>query len=94
MRLFAIHRELVLDPEKTPSARMLAEMRKNGEGFYQFAKRMSQQHYRYFISTPLAGEKEQLFMGTAKESVQRQHEIEQADTRSFDDFIQQYFAQH
>ena len=36
-------------PELTPSAKMLEEMRDKGEGFYQFARRLSHQHQRYFL---------------------------------------------
>ncbi|MDH5570638.1 MAG: glutamate--cysteine ligase, partial [Gammaproteobacteria bacterium] len=36
--------EKIKEPELTPSATMLREMREQGEGFYHFARRMSQQH--------------------------------------------------
>ena len=38
----------VYDPDLTPSARMLAEMKEQGEGFYHHAKRMSEHHYQYY----------------------------------------------
>ena len=45
-------REAVRDPEQTPSARMLADMRAHGEGYFHFAKRMSEQHHAYFMGLP------------------------------------------
>ena len=43
-------------PELTPSAKMLEEMRDKGEGFYQFARRLSHQHQRYFLERRLSPE--------------------------------------
>ena len=83
---------LVLDPEKTPSARILAEMRENGEGFFQFTKRMSLQHQRYFRTLPVAGERYRQFEQMAEESLARQRDIEAGDTMSFDDYLNAYLA--
>jgi glutamate--cysteine ligase len=85
--------ELVEDPDLTPSARMLAEMRERQEGFFRFAQRMSLQHQAYFRSLSLAPERRELFLREAEQSWQRQKEIEEADAISFDEFLEQYFAQ-
>ena len=87
-------RELVEDPELTPSARMLAEMRERGEGFFWFARRMSLQHQEYFRGLHLSPGQRELFLRETEQSSQRQREIEAADTLSFEDFLEQYFAQH
>lgn len=42
--------EKVRDPGLTPSARMLAEMRANGEGFFGFARRVSERYRDRFRS--------------------------------------------
>jgi glutamate--cysteine ligase len=89
----SFHRKLVLDPDKTPSARMLEEMRNNDEGFYQFARRMSQQHYRYFTGHKLSTERHAFFTQAAATSIQRQQQIEASDEITFDEFLRQYFAQ-
>ncbi len=88
-----IQREAIRDPDKTPSARMLAEMWEKGEGFYQFAKRMSQEHQRYFNSRRLSDERSRFFTEAARRSLQAQKKIEAADEIAFDEYLRRYFAQ-
>ena len=82
------------DPDLTPSARMLADMREHGEGFYHHAKRMSQHHYQYYKNTVLPDEKVELFSAMANESIQKQREIEAENGESFDRFLENYFNQN
>jgi len=85
--------EKVMHSELTPSARMLNEMRETKEGFYHFAKRMSQKHNQYFTKLKLAKEKEQFFDIAVAESLAKQDSIEAADTQSLDDYLANYFKQ-
>ena len=85
--------EKIKDPDLTPSGRMLSEMREKKEGFYYFAKRMSQNHYEYFKSINLSEEKKRLFSEAANISVEKQQLIEAEDTLSFDDYLKAYFSQ-
>ena len=80
-------------PERTPSARMLEEMRENGEGFYQFASRLSHQHRRYFLEHQVAPEVVARLDAEAAASVQRQHQLEAEPQVDFDTFLADYFAQ-
>jgi len=86
-------REKIKDPDLTPSARMLNEMRETKEGFYHFAKRMSEKHNRYFTSLNLSEECNQFFDEAAKKSIEKQKEIEASDTLNLDDYLQAYFKQ-
>jgi len=72
---------------------MLNEMRERKEGFYHFAKRMSEQHYRYFTQLQLSAEREAFFDQAAAESLLKQQAIEAADTLTLDEYLQAYFAQ-
>jgi glutamate--cysteine ligase len=81
----------VFDPDLTPSARMLAEMRENDEGFFHHAQRMSKHHYQYYKTHPLAEEKVNIFQQMAKESLQKQKQIELEDKISFDEYLENYF---
>ena len=81
----------VFDPDLTPSARMLAEMRENDEGFFHHAQRMSKHHYQYYKTHELSEDKIRFFEEAAKESLDRQHQIEAEDSISFDEFLQNYF---
>jgi glutamate--cysteine ligase len=85
--------EAVRDPERTPSARILAAMCEHEEGFFQFTQRMSQQHQRYFLDLPLDAAQARNFDATATGSLAEQQAIEAADSISFDEFLENYFAQ-
>ena len=85
--------DCVLDPAKTTSARMLNEMRKNGEGFYHFARRMSLEHYNYFNSLTLTKDRKHQFEQAVQDSIAQQLAIEEDDTIDFDEYLRRYFAQ-
>ena len=86
-------RDLIADPDETPSARMLREMRERGEGFYHFAKRLSQQHYHYFSGLSLDLQRENRFRRETESSLSGQAELEATDEVSFEVFLQAYFDQ-
>lgn len=81
------------DPERTPSARVLAEMRASGENFFQCAQRLSEQHRHYFESPPLAEERTRFFVDAAERSWREQQELEAGDDQSFNEFLNGYFTQ-
>ncbi|MCG6865487.1 MAG: glutamate--cysteine ligase [Thiogranum sp.] len=83
----------VRDPDLTPSARMLNEMRERGEGFYHFARRMSEIHQHFFKNLPLSENREQYFTELAVKSLEDQQALEAADEISFSEYLQRYFAQ-
>jgi len=86
-------RASVEDADRTPSARILADMRAHGESFFRFAERMSETHRRHFLDTPLPAEQEVDLAAQAKASLEKQAAIEAADKLSFDEYLHQYFAQ-
>ena len=85
--------EKVKYAELTPSARMLDEMRETKEGFYHFAKRMSQKHNQYFTKLKLSKEREAFFDKAAIDSIERQRVIEASDNVSLDEYLNAYFNQ-
>jgi glutamate--cysteine ligase len=92
-RALAAQVDKVRDPDLTPSARMLAEMRANGEGFFQFAMRMSLQHRHYYRGRRLDPERQRWFEQLAQESLQQQQALEAANDEPFGQYLQRYFAQ-
>lgn len=84
--------DCINDPAKTPSARMLAEMRSHKEGFFHFAQRHSLQYLEYFKSRKLSLERQRFFESLSRESLARQLEIERSDSLNFDEYLQQYFS--
>ena len=88
----AEQREVLADPDRTPSARILTEMRASGENFFQYARRLSEQHRQYFQSLPLDKNRARFFTEAAERSWREQRDIETADEVSFEEFLQEYFA--
>ncbi|MFK3739355.1 glutamate--cysteine ligase [Massilia sp. TN1-12] len=79
----------VADPDRTPSARVLQEVRVLGS-FEKFGLRQSELHAQAFRADPLMPAEVALFDEMAKASLEEQQRIEAADTGSFDDFVAAY----
>jgi glutamate--cysteine ligase len=94
MAALELQQAKVLDPALTPSARSLEELRDSGESFAQFALRMSHLHKAYFLELyPPNEQRLAEFATEAQASLQKQRDIEAADTMTFDQFIANYFRQ-
>ena len=87
----AEQREVLANPDRTPSARILAGMRASGENFFRYARRLSEQRRDAFQAQPLAEERVRFFTEAAERSLREQAEIEAADDLSFDEFLRRYF---
>ena len=83
----------VRDPELTPSARMLNEMRDRGESFFNFAERLSRTHQHFFKNLPMNETRHSYFSELAVKSLEDQRAWEAADEVSFDEYLGRYFAQ-
>jgi glutamate--cysteine ligase len=82
------------DVERTPSARLLAEMRQSGESFFQLAQRMSKLHKDYFLGLYPPNERRLAeFASEARESHEAQARIEAADKTDFDTYLAHYLAE-
>ena len=85
---------LVDQPDATPSARVLQDMRDNGTGFYHFAMNQAVGHKDYFAALePLAGDRLAIYVDEAAASLDRQAEIETSDTMSFDEYLKQSYSE-
>jgi glutamate--cysteine ligase len=81
------------DVERTPSARLLAEMNQNGESFFRLAQRMSQVHKEYFLDLyPPNAQRLGEFASAAADSLEAQAQIERADNIDFDTYLARYLA--
>jgi glutamate--cysteine ligase len=81
------------DPSLTPSARILAEMRDEGESFFSFALRMSRQHADYFAALPpMSAERRSEFEADVEQSLGAQRALEAAPPEPFEDYLARYFA--
>lgn len=85
--------KLVDDPDMTPSARILAELEKAKTGFFRFTLAMAESHRDYFASIAQPDDAaSENFRQEALESLQRQREIEEADSIDLDAYLAQYFS--
>lgn len=89
-----LQQALVDNPELTPSARILADMRNDQQCFGQYALAQSKKHQAYFKSTNLDPKLGQDFQKMAEVSWEQQSALEQQDALDFDSFLAQYFSQH
>jgi glutamate--cysteine ligase len=81
------------DVERTPSARLLADMRQSGETFFQLAQRMSKLHKDYFLGLYPPNERRLAeFAAAAQESHEAQARIEANDKLDFDTYLRDYLA--
>lgn len=85
--------QAVQNPDLTPSARMLDDMRQDHESFHRFAERMSRQHFHYYKNMALSPEQEQFYIRETEKSIKKQQEMEATDTCSFEKYLDDYFAQ-
>lgn len=92
-RALAYQRAAVAEPARTPSARMLAEMRSNRESFFEFAKRQSQRHQHLFTQLPVNFERMDFFAQQSQRSWEQQRQLEAEDTLSFEAYVRHYFDQ-
>ena len=81
------------DVERTPSARLLTEMRQSGESFFELALRMSNLHKDYFLGLyPPNQRRLTEFAAAAGESHEAQARIEASDKTDFDTYLAHYLA--
>ena len=84
-------RAKIEDVERTPSARLLAEMRQTGESFWSLAGRMSRLHKDYFLGLYPPNERRLAeFAAAAAESHEAQRRIELSDKVDFDTYLAEY----
>ena len=84
----------VADTELTPSARILREMRERNLPFFRLAMSYSEQWARYFRERPLTPQAQSAFESETAHSLEAQKMIEQSDDISFEQYLQNFFAQY
>lgn len=81
------------DPAQTPSARLLRELQETGQSFAEYGLSLARDYGDYFrsLDTQLNAHAA-TFAAESAASVQRQAEIEAADTLSLDEYLARYYA--
>jgi glutamate--cysteine ligase len=86
-------RQLVAQPQQTPSARVLDEMaRHHGNSFSAFSLARSVEHRRVLREKPFTVAQRQRFADMATASLAEQSRIEASETLSFEAFRQRYIS--
>ncbi|TQV75578.1 glutamate--cysteine ligase [Aliikangiella marina] len=79
------------DLNTTYSGKIVSEIERRKDGFFQYAMGLSKSHKEYFTKRPLDGERLAFYENEAQDSHKRQAEIEQADSISFEAFLANYY---
>jgi glutamate--cysteine ligase len=82
------------DPELTPSARILREMREGDIPFFRLAMNYSERWARTFRERTLDAAAQEALVAEAARSLSAQAELEASDSISFEDYLASYFAQY
>jgi glutamate--cysteine ligase len=81
------------DVERTPSARLLRELREREPSFPALALRVSREHKQYCLQQlPFAAERAREFEAEAQQSLQEFAAIEVSSRGSFEDYLAKYLA--
>ena len=84
----------VFDPEKTPSARILQEMRELDLPFFRLAMSYSEKWAAHFADAPLAQDIAEAMARETERSLRAQKDIEASDNISFDKYLKNFFNQY
>ena len=78
------------DPDATPSARLLADLRAGGVSFHDYALALSRRHAQALLEDPFDAPARQAYRDMARDSLARQQELEARNTEDFDSYVARY----
>ncbi|MFB3076805.1 MAG: glutamate--cysteine ligase, partial [Lysobacterales bacterium] len=84
----------ISQPELTPSALILKQMKEQGLPFFRLAMSYSQRWAEQYREQPLSEERAAQFSSASSESLRQQAAIEAADIVSFETYLQRYYQQY
>ncbi|MDH5578755.1 MAG: glutamate--cysteine ligase [Betaproteobacteria bacterium] len=84
--------EVMRDPARAPSARMLADMRRYGGSYREFVLAQSRLHRDALLALPFSSAEQDRFARLAAQSIAEQEAIEAADTLPFEEYRRKYLA--
>ncbi len=82
------------NPELTPSARVLADMKAKGVSFFEHTLALADAHRQHFADQPLAADALEKCKALASQSLQEQRELEHSSQIPFDVYLRQYYQQY
>nr|WP_322999342.1 glutamate--cysteine ligase [Castellaniella sp.] len=85
-------RRKIRDPDTTPSARLLAELRSSGQEFHDWTLAQSQAHWAALQARGLPADTLAAYDQAAADSLAEQAALEAADTESFEDYVARFHS--
>lgn len=85
--------EKLSHPELTPSARVMDTLFKQEQSFFEFAMNSAQATANHFKNQPLSSTEAAAFAKEARRSIEAQRRIESEDEISFEQYLNNFFAQ-
>ncbi|MXY55038.1 MAG: glutamate--cysteine ligase [Gammaproteobacteria bacterium] len=85
-----LQRRKVMEPDLTPSARVLNALRQQRVPFFRFAMNQSAAHRGYFEEHPLGPERAKELTAMSEESQSRQARIERSDQETFEAYLKRF----
>ncbi len=82
------------DPQQTPSARILSDMREQTIPFFRFAMNQALEHRQSFISDGISTAESEKFEKMSDQSYLAQREIEDKDQLTFDEYLSHLQAEY
>jgi len=82
------------NPELTPSAKVLRDMTAHQQSFYAHTLALAERHRAYFAQRPLTADVHAQFTSLAERSLRDQDALEHQQAMSFDDYLDNYYAQY
>ena len=88
----AAQQEALRDPERTPSAALLADLAREGAAFVEYGLALARRHQEYFRALPLDAGAALRLETAARESLEAAARLEAAPAPSFAEYLEAYSA--
>ena len=80
------------EPERTPSAALLAALKREKASFFEYTLGLAKGHAAYFRELTLAPEREESLAATGRRSLEEAEALVHKDARSFEAYLRDYFT--
>lgn len=91
-RAVQAQRNKLADPDHTPSARVLNELRASGLSFHDYSLQLSREHAGALRAQPLPRDTAAIYEQAAQQSLLAQKQLELGDDVDFDTYVARYHA--
>jgi glutamate--cysteine ligase len=85
--------EALREPERTPSAALLAALAAEQASFAEYTLALAKSHAGYFRDFALTTERERTLEDVARRSLAEADALAGRDSRSFEEYLRDYFSQ-